>query len=328
MPDTFTVATFNVENLFTRYRFRGKKITQTIGGKKVVTFRPFTPEELAKVVERGFIIDRNLFEQILEPERILTAKALTAVRADIAGLQEVEKLDTLKLFNTQHLKAKKYAFPLLIDGNDPRFIDVGLASNLPVDFLRTHQFLQSGNSRVFSRDCLEAHVNVGAKIIPIFVNHLKSMMEGRAKTKKRREDQSDAVLTILKNRFGANFGDSDFVLLGDLNDYMEPGKENESGIRALLQSPQMENVVLRLKPEEQWTHFFNGDKSYHQLDYILISKSLAAKNPNALPVIERRGQPLRVNQPGQPVKVKKFFPEVNGQLKASDHCPVAITLQV
>ena len=69
MPTTITVGTFNIENLFTRYKFRGKKVTKTAAGKKTVAFEPFTPAELSKAVERGFINDRNLFERILEPER-------------------------------------------------------------------------------------------------------------------------------------------------------------------------------------------------------------------------------------------------------------------
>lgn len=315
MADTFTVATFNVENLFTRFKFRD--------------FESLTKEEFRKAVESGFIIDPKKVERLLEEMRILTAKALKAVKADVIGLQEVENLDTLKLFNTEYLKsAAHFDFPLVIDGNDQRFIDVGLLSKLPIDFLRTHQFLRSGRERVFSRDCLEAHVKVGSETVPIFVNHLKSMIGGRPQTRKRRELQSEALLQILKERFGSKFGQADFVLLGDLNDYMEEGQENESGLRALLESDQLENVVLRLPLKEQWTHYYKGDKSYHQLDYILISKSLAQKNPVVLPVVERRGQPLRVNQQGQAPRVLNFFPEVKDDLKASDHCPVAITLEV
>jgi endonuclease/exonuclease/phosphatase family metal-dependent hydrolase len=328
MPE-FTIGTFNVENLFTRYKFRGKRVAYTENGERKYRYEPYTPEELLAAVERGFILDRNLFQRLLEDSRVLTAKAIRALDANIIGLQEVENLDTLKLFNTGYLKGSaKFDFPLLIDGNDPRFIDVAVLSRLPIDFVRTHQFVRSGKSTVFSRDCLEVHVKVGSRTLPIFVNHLKSMMGGRAKTRKRREAQCQALLEILKDRFGSEFGKEEFVLVGDLNDYLEEGKEKESGLRALLQSDQMENVVLRLPPEERWTHYYAKEKSYHQLDYILLSKALAAKNPDALPVIERRGQPLRVNQPGQPPKVRKFFPEVKGKLKASDHCPVAITLRV
>lgn len=154
------------------------------------------------------------------------------------------------------------------------------------------------------------------------------MMRGRAKPKYRRTGQSDAVLKILKERYGNNFGKANFIIFGDSNDYVEPGHENESGIRNLLELDQMENVVERLPAEDRWTHYYNGDKTYHQLDYILVSKSLAIKNPNSIPIIERRGQPLRVNQKNKPPVVKKFFKDIKGKAKASDHCPVAITLEI
>jgi predicted extracellular nuclease len=140
--------------------------------------------------------------------------------------------------------------------------------------------------------------------------------------------QCRRLVELLKHRFGDSFGDADFVVVGDMNDYIEPGLEHESALRILSQTGEMENVLDRLPAAERWTHYYNGDGSYHQLDYIFISRSLAQKNPSAVPRVERRGQPLRVNRPGQPPRVNGFFPEVQGDLKASDHCPVAITLVV
>jgi predicted extracellular nuclease len=325
MSTTFTIATFNIENLFTRYNFKGKKIKDAQGK---TAYRPYTPKELDTAVKDGFIIDKNIFNTTLKPVRKLTAKAIKAVKADILGLQEVECLDTLKRFNSRYMKSKKFKYQMVIDGNDNRFIDVALMSNFPIDFIRTHQFRRKGRSNIFSRDCLEVHVNINGHTLPIFVNHFTSMMRGRAKSRYRREAQSEEVLKILRERFGQDYGSHDFVVLGDFNDYIEPGKETLSGIRKLLETNKMVNVVERLQKGERWTHYYKGDKSYRQLDYIFISRSLADKNPNVFPIIERRGQPKRVNQPGEPPRVKKFFPEVKGNIKASDHCPAAITLQL
>jgi len=316
-----------VENLFTRYNFKGKKIGRKDQKNRNI-YRAYTPEELQRAVKDGFIVDRNLFKSALKPSRVLTAKAIHGLKANILGLQEIENLDTLKRFNSNFLKSKKFNYQLVIDGNDNRFIDVGLLSDIPPDFVRTHQFLKRGRSRVFSRDCLEVHFKINQQTLVVFVNHFKSMMGGRARTRKRRETQSEAVLEILKKRFGNQFGEADFIVLGDLNDYMETGKEKESGIRKLLESNQMENVLERLPAPERWTHFYSGTKDYRQLDYILISKSLALKNPAALPYIERRGQPMRVNLKNKPPVVPGFFKEVKGKAKASDHCPVSFTLQL
>jgi predicted extracellular nuclease len=327
MAGEITIASFNVENLFTRYNFKGKKTGQKDHKNRNI-YRPYTPKELQRAVRDGFIIDREMFKTALKPSRALTARAIKALKANILGLQEIENLDTLKRFNSNFLKSKKFKYQMVIDGNDNRFIDVGLLSDIPPDFVRTHQFLRSGRSRIFSRDCLEIHFNINHRTLVVFVNHFKSMMGGRSRTRKRREIQCEAVLNILKERFGSQFGNANFVILGDLNDYMEMGKENESGIRKLLQSDQMENVLERLPAPKRWTHFYSKTKDYRQLDYILVSKSLALKNPAALPYIERRGQPLRVNPKNKPPVVPRFFKEVKGKAKASDHCPVSITLQL
>ncbi len=80
-------------------------------------------------------------------------------------------------------------------------------------------------------------------------------------------------------------------------------------------------------PRETIDAVDKGNKSYHQLDYILIGKSLAAKNKTVKPYIEWRVQPTRVNQRGKPPRVTKFFKGVTSRAKASDHCPVAIKVK-
>jgi len=249
MATEFTIATFNVENLFIRYNFRGKKVK--IGNK--TTYKAYTAKELQQAVKDGFIRDPKIVTRNFEPIRKLTAKTLKAVKADIIGLQEVEGLDTLKTFNSRYLNGK-YKYKIVIDGNDPRFIDVGLLSKFPIDYVRSHQFERSGKSYVFSRDCLEVHFNIGGKPLVVFVNHLKSMMGGRGNTKKRRDLQSKNIIRILKERFGNNYGSRDFIILGDLNDYYDTAKPAESGIRRLLESNQMENVAERLPASDRWTH--------------------------------------------------------------------------
>lgn len=321
-----TIATFNVENLFTRYDFRGKK--QLVDGQLVR--KPLTKTELAKASKNGLILNPKIMKTQLRVNRKLTADAIKALKADIVGLQEVESQNTLKIFNSRYLKRKKFAYPLVIDGNDRRYIDVGVLSHYPIDFVRTHQYTKSpsGRSLLFSRDCLEAHINIGDTSLPIFVNHFTSMMRGRQASRKRRTDQANGVIDILIERFGQDYQNADFVILGDFNDFLEAGKGNESGMTPLLDNDKLVNVVNRLPVGERWTHYYEGDHSYRQLDYILLSKSLADKNPDVLPVIERRGQSRKVNLAGEPLRVKTFFEGVTKSKKASDHCPVAITINV
>ena len=333
MTRSLTIATFNAENLFTRYRFRGKKRrVKNRGGKSKTRTHNFKGQAIADVMKGGVEIEHDRFKRVLPATRALTAKTIAALKADILVLQEVENLDTLKLFNDTFLAERdRFKFQYTIDGNDPRFIDVAILSNVEVDFLRTHQFRHRGRDRqdrIFSRDCLEAHFDIGGRDLMLLCNHFKSIADDRAKTRRRRLEQSREVIKILTERYGPDFGRGDFVVLGDLNDFLREGEEASCGLTPLLTSPEMENVVSRLEPSERWTHYYRGDRSYNQLDYILVSRALAERNPTAKPVIERRGLPLRVNRPGQAKRVKRFFPEVKGRLKASDHCPVAITLEI
>jgi endonuclease/exonuclease/phosphatase family metal-dependent hydrolase len=88
---------------------------------------------------------------------------------------------------------------------------------------------------------------------------------------------------------------------------------------------------MERRPEmDRWTLYHTrGPLERHlcQLDYILLSKGLAAHNGTAVPDIIRNGQPFRTPfPPGQEVE---RFPRAGwDRPKASDHCPVAVTLDI
>ena len=147
------------------------------------------------------------------------------------------------------------------------------------------------------------------------------MMGGRKQTRPKRVRQAAAAKEIVTGRFGDAAGDEPFVVLGDLNDYAEADQDTTSGIGGLVDWDQLENVVERLPTEEQWTHFYPRGKAYRQLDYMLLSKSLAAQN-DGNPEIMRKGTPLRAER-----YTGERFPGVGlDNPKASDHCPVVMTL--
>ena len=307
------IATFNCENLFARFKFN----------KNV---------DPAKATKQGFDINMVNFDILSDTEKKLTAKAIAALDADVIALQEIENLDVLKRFRSDKLNGLKYTFAMLVDGNDPRQIDVAVLSRFPLVATRSFQHLRDGSTPLFSRDCLEVDVNVNGKTLTLFVNHFKSMLDkqhpsqGRKNTRAKRVKQAAEVKKIVQARFGSHPGSAPWIVLGDLNDFLAPSQGTTSGITDLVTWPEVENVVDRLPVAERFTHFFDrapaGEARVQQLDYILLSSSLAAAT-NALPVIERRGLSTKAKE----VTVPRF-PGVTAKSEASDHCPVAIDINL
>jgi endonuclease/exonuclease/phosphatase family metal-dependent hydrolase len=315
-----TIATFNCENLFRRFQFKGKPVKK----QNKTIYVPWTKDELAAIIQDGFEIDKLKFSKLSGEMRHLTASAIKATNADVIALQEVENLETLKMFNAKYLAQSGYRYKLLIDGNDPRLIDVAVLSRYPFARIVTHQYRRTPNNKsyVFSRDCLEVVVQVdSSKTLHMFINHLKSMIGGRSQTMNKRKIQSEELIKILMERFGNNPGQFEWVVLGDLNDYLP-----SSGLAPLLSQPWLENIIQTRIPDpnERWTHYWDENDEYRQLDYVLLSQVLARKNPNAIPVIERQGLPLRASR----YKGKHFKGVGNNKPKASDHCPVSIKLEL
>jgi endonuclease/exonuclease/phosphatase family metal-dependent hydrolase len=209
------------------------------------------------------------------------------------------------------------------------------------------------SDKLFKRDCFELHLSVGGRPFTLFVVHFKSMggwrdgMPGREHTMPIRMAEAKAVRHIVTEAFGgvAAAARANWAICGDFNDYREriivagdktsgfsfaTEKAEVSCLNVLLDDGFAINVVERLDPLERWTLYHaRGPLERHlcQLDYILLSPKLAADNPMAKPEIIRGGQPFRVVAPeGQ---IGERFPRIGwDRPKSSDHCPVAISLNV
>lgn len=290
MP-TLRLATFNAENLFARYRFK---------------------DALAPREDDGFTINDLAFRIHDEASKKITARAIRAVNADVICLQEVESLPVLDRFNSYYLGGMQYAHRAVIDCFDPRAIDVAVLSRFPIASLRSHRDERNrqGTAFLFSRDCLEVELAVDKKILTLYVNHFKSMMEGREATRARRQEQAERVAAIVDARWKKSGYKGNFVVLGDLNDY----PEGKTALAALLDHKGLANVLTRLPAAEQWTHYYAGGNSYSQLDYLLLSKGLAQANAGT-PAVMRRGLPWRA----QKATDARLDGVGDNEPKASDH---------
>jgi endonuclease/exonuclease/phosphatase family metal-dependent hydrolase len=322
MPQSFRIASFNCENLFSRAKILNLADNSQIQEllKLLSQFNelihkptPFTELQKKKIIKiykllkdyivvrenRGKLFDRTKSKVTAESgkewdgevefkrdefsqlTRENTSKVIKAVNADVACIVEAEDRMALKAFNSDLLGTKKFKFPLLIDGNDPRGIDVGVLANFEILDIKTHMFDGPASSRTFSRDCLRVELKLptGASL-HLLCNHFKSKSGGEAASDPRRERQSKRVAEILKEY---DLKNDLVVVAGDLNDT----PDEESSLRPLLDVANLFDV-LELQfpddPDQRWTYHY---KKFEQIDYILVSKPL--KNAFVQAGVERRG---------------------------------------
>jgi endonuclease/exonuclease/phosphatase family metal-dependent hydrolase len=337
-----TICTFNVNNLYVRYRF-GRKFP---GDRTAVS--------IIEDPEWGYLpmYDPDLMTLFNPEQRELAARAMTNDKTDfpdLVCLQEVESLLALRRFNEDHLQSQ-YRYALLIDSRDFRQIDVGILSNLEILDIRTHvddldpEPDDPTDPWLFSRDCLELEVVLaGNRQLSLFVNHLKSKYaetpEERVKADALRLRQSERVKVILRERFPGNrYKSAWFAVLGDLND-----ETLSDPLKPLVEGAGLTNVLDRTPDElDRWTHWYRSENDVSQLDYILLSPALDGATAGVIPRVERRGISFsriltdggtgpkqtdlhRVDGDPNPIRIDfRFprFPEVTPKSYASDHCPV------
>jgi hypothetical protein len=97
----------------------------------------------------------------------------------------------------------------------------------------------------------------------------------------------------------------------------------------------LDNVVSRIDGsgsgsyEKTWTYYYEKEDTVHQYDYLLLSKTLAEKNPNVLPIIERRGiAKYKKLQTNHGFDLERFTGVAGKGTEASDHCPVYIDIEI
>jgi endonuclease/exonuclease/phosphatase family metal-dependent hydrolase len=208
---------------------------------------------------------------------------------DVLALQEVEGKGVLYEFNVSQL-GRHFSDLALIPGNDPRSIDVAVASTLPLGQVVSYQFIRDreSNRKLFSRDLLEVEVmdpdNPFRRLFTLFVTHLKSkFIDPKVKAADRpaeeaandrlRWKQATAMAQIIRARF-PNSGDL-FVVAGDFND-----TPDSSTLAPLLREPNLRlfNVLDTISdPAKRWTHYWEKEKQRSQIDYLLLSPAMSQR---------------------------------------------------
>jgi endonuclease/exonuclease/phosphatase family metal-dependent hydrolase len=296
-----SVGTFNLNNLFSRYNFQaevGSVPGEDTGGIEI-RFEP------GAVRTRTFMGRLVKAKDAAETARI--ARRILAMNLDVLAVQEVEHIEVLREFNRVQLKGL-YRHIVLVEGNDPRMIDVGVLSKLPLGPIVSHQTAvhpAEPQERIFGRDLLAVRVldARGRRLLTLYNTHLKSHfvggdgdpVQGAQRANERRQRQAEMVASILsaEERRGAPF-----VLVGDMNDppdspFLAPmltvdGERLVDGLAQAVETRPARPETPGQGPgpaSVRWTHRFNPEGSappdYALFDQVWLSPSLAPRLKSA-----------------------------------------------
>lgn len=302
---TIAVGTFNLNNLFSRYNFAGGiNAVQAGGASMTVRYEFSDPQNYRIRTYRGRLVQAKA-----ATDTNTVAQRIRAMDVDVLAVQEVENIDILKEFNRTNLNGL-YSYQVLIEGNDPRLIDVGVLSKLPVGAITSFQTAvheERPDTSVFGRDLLEVEILNAAgsrKLFTLYNNHLKSHFgdddddgQGRVANDTRRRQQAEMIAQIVGHRTRR---DSKYVITGDMNDPPDAAPLQAmltiEGNRLVdgLANPQETRPAKREAgghdPQSRaWTHRFKaaGQPPEHELfDQIWLSPALARSLQSAF--IDRR----------------------------------------
>lgn len=208
-----------------------------------------------------------------ELERL--AETIRDVNADVLALQEVESRGCLQRFLDKFLDDMGYRHVVLVEGNDPRGIDVGLVSRVPVGRVVSHAQLrfdpevqQAGTNR-FQRDLLCVEIRPpGKENFHVWVVHLKSQ-SGPEDAEPIRLSEARQIRLLVERRC-AEDAQARFVICGDFNDdFASPAVQTIVGAKA----PHLAAPFDTIPRAERIT--YSQDPHRSMIDFLFFSPALA-----------------------------------------------------
>jgi endonuclease/exonuclease/phosphatase family metal-dependent hydrolase len=255
-----------------------------------------------------------------------TAMVIRDLRADVLGVIEAESRPLLAMFSAAMLtkvEGRPYETVMLVNGNDPRGIDVGLMCRpeYPITSIRSHVYDRDAQGLLFSRDCPEYHlVTPSGEALVVLVNHLKSKGYGSPSDpigNLRRGRQAARVAEIYRDLIRE--GVRHVAIVGDLNDH-----PTSDALAPLLIDTDLKDIsehpAFEYGPR---LGTFRGGNLKDKIDYVLLSPDLFARATGG--GIFRRGvfRGPRVRDPWE------VYPTLTAQVhEASDHAAIYADLDL
>lgn len=269
-------------------------------------------------------------EPVDETATRMTAKVITEMRADVLCVVEAEDRPSLVRFN-EELLGSQYGHAMLVDGNDPRGIDVGVFCTSAIDIRSVRSNVDTPDPErptrpLFSRDCPVYHLALpGGEELVLLVNHLKSQSFSSGNPDPLRSRQSTQVRAIYDEVRAA--GAQYVAVLGDFNkgptaDGQHPTLEPLLGPG----TPLRDTAALPVFSPGPRPGTFQSCSLRNRLDYILVSPELADRI-TAGGVFRKGlwGTPTNVNPP----RDWTTFPEITNSVHAaSDHAAVWVDIDL
>lgn len=206
-----------------------------------------------------------------------TAMVIRDVGADVLGVVEAESRALLQMFSAAMLTkvgGRPYEQVMLIEGNDPRGINVGILTrtDYPILGIRSHIFDFDDIGSVFSRDCCEYLLGTpSGRPLVVLVNHLKSKGYGSPGDpigSARRGRQAARIAEIYRGLVAA--GTDQVAVIGDFND--DPGS---AALAPLLSGTDLQDISAHhLFDPGPRGGTFKGGNLRDKIDYVLLSPCL------------------------------------------------------
>ena len=271
--------------------------------------------------------------QVQEPKPLHELKGIARpileIDPDIIVLEEVDNLPTLTYFSEKFLGKGRY-IPALIEGNDPRGIDIGflIKADLPIQLdIESHRDVtwvdpvDNKKGRLFSRDLPVVFIRRSKmdKVPALIVvgNHGRSQRDrtGDPLAVNMRTAQYQAAAEIITG-YMKTWPNVPLVMAGDFNTDVRVGSEVKP-IRSLLADS---FDIMKVPDLDRTSHTFHpndGPRVLNQLDAIYVSPVLVSS-------VTRAGVYRYKDNMGRELPLPKTFDE--RELNPSDHYPVAIEL--